>query len=498
MITVVSIEFALLIAAALTLLSVLASKLSDRLAVPALLLFLLIGILAGSEGVGGIYFDNYQAAKSIGIVALIFIIFLGGIDTSWKSIKPIILPGIVLSTFGVFFTALIVGFFATMILKFTLIEGLLLGAIVSSTDAAAVFSVLRSRKISLKRNLKPLLEFESGSNDPMAVFLTIGLLNILVKTNMAPLDIALSFILDMGIGAVMGFLMAKVTVATINRVKLEYEGLYPVLTISLVLLTYAVTTLLKGNGFLAVYILGLFLSREDFAHKRTLIRFHEGIGWLMQIIMFLTLGLLVFPSEIVPIFKTGLLIAGILIVLARPLSIFICLAPFKFSLAEKLMISWVGLRGAVPVILATFPLLAGIPQAHTIFNIVFFAVLTSVLLQGTSIPLIAKLLKVQAPFDARRRFPIEFDQMEGINASLENIIVPYHSATNGKAIFELKVPPKALIVLVSRKEKFIIPSGSTAIEGGDVLLVLASDQDFKTLQLIFSKPKDDKKPHAIA
>lgn len=494
----VSIELVLLIAAVLTLLSVLASKLSDRLAVPALLLFLVIGILAGSEGIGGIYFDNFQAAKSIGIVALIFIIFLGGIDTSWRSIKPVIAPGIVLSTLGVLLTALVVGLFATLILKFTFFEGLLLGAIVSSTDAAAVFSILRSRKISLKRNLKPLLEFESGSNDPMAVFLTIGFLNILTKANLTPFDIALSFTLDMGIGALMGYLMAKISVVMINRVKLEYEGLYPVLTISLILLTYAVTTLLKGNGFLAVYILGLLLSREDFAHKRTLVRFHEGIGWLMQIIMFLTLGLLVFPSEIVPIFKSGFLIAAILIILARPLSMFICLLPFKFSIPEKLMISWVGLRGAVPIILATFPLLAGIPQAHAIFNIVFFVVLTSVLIQGTSIPFIAKLLKVQAPFDARKRFPIEFDQMEGINASLENVIVPYNSAANGKAIFELKVPPKALIVLISRKEKFIIPSGSTAIEGGDILLALASEQDFKALQQIFSKLKDEKKPHATA
>lgn len=486
------IEFLILIAAALTLLSVLASKISDRLAVPALLLFLLIGMAAGCEGIGGIYFNNYHIAKFIGIVALIFIIFLGGIDTSWKAIKPVIGPGIVLSTLGVLLTAFIVGVFAVVILKFTLIEGLLMGAIVSSTDAAAVFSVLRSRRISLRRNLKPLLELESGSNDPMAVFLTVGLLSILTRTNNTFFSVAVSFLLDMGLGAFIGYSMARITVATINRVKLEYEGLYPVLTISLVLLTYAIATLVKGNGFLAVYILGLFLSRSDFAHKRTLVRFHEGIAWLMQIIMFLTLGLLVTPTEIVPIVGKGLLIATILIFLARPISIFLCLAPFKFSLPEKGMISWVGLRGAVPIILATFPLLADIPQAQTMFNIVFFVVLTSVLLQGTSIPFVAKLLKVQAPYDARKRFPIEFDQTEGMDAFLENIIVPYNSVVVKKAIFELKVPPRALIVLISRNEKFIIPSGSTLIEGGDVLLILANEKDFKALQHTVAKLSEEK------
>jgi cell volume regulation protein A len=478
----IAIETILLWVAVLILVSVLASKLSDRYAVPALLLFLGIGILAGSEGVGGIYFNDYWTAKSTGILALIFIIFSGGLNTTWKSVRPLFLPGLLLSTMGVLMTAIVVGLFAMSILKFSLFEGLLLGAIVSSTDASAVFSVLRLRKISLKGHLKPLLELESGSNDPMAVFLTIGFLEIITSRVSSVINLLPLFVLDMGIGLVMGYLIARASIVLINKIKLEYEGLYPVLTIALVLLTYALTTSLRGNGFLAVYLLGLMMSRSDFVNKRLLVRFHEGLGWLMQIAMFLTLGLLVVPSQIMPVIKSGLLIAAVLIFLARPVSVFLCLMPFKFRFAEKIMVSWVGLRGAVPIILATFPLLAGITQAHTIFNVVFFVALASVLVQGTSIPFVSRLLGVNAPFDSRKRYPIEFEQTGGIDASLTDMIVPYDSSVVGSKIAQIKIPLKALIVLISRGDKFIVPNGSTVIEGGDVFLVLANDHDFKSLQ----------------
>ncbi|RJP29090.1 MAG: potassium/proton antiporter [Candidatus Omnitrophota bacterium] len=481
-----TVETIILWAAALTLVSVLASKLSDRFALPALLLFLIIGMLAGSEGIGGIYFDDYVVAKSIGIIALIFIIFSGGLDTSWKSVRPLFVPGLVLSTAGVLITAVVVGVLAMVILKFSLLEGLLLGSIVSSTDAAAVFNVLRSRRISLKGNLRPLLELESGSNDPMAVFLTIGCIGLLTTADSSIISLIPSFTLNMGVGLLIGYLMSKVSVTLINKIKLEYEGLYSVLTIALVLLTYAGTTLVKGNGFLAVYSLGLMMSRGDFANKRTIVRFYEGVAWLMQIAMFLTLGLLVFPSRIIPIMGVGLLIATILIFLARPISVFLCLMPFKFNLAEKTMISWVGLRGAVPIILATFPLLSGIVQAHAIFNIVFFVVLTSVLIQGTSIPLMSKILGVNVPLDVRKKYPIDFEYAEGIDASLTDLIVPYNSGTVGQTIAAINIPPKALIVLISREDKFIVPNGSTVIEGGDVFLVLANEEDLRILQRTLS------------
>ncbi len=476
------IEIILLWVAVLIFVSVVSSKLSDRFAIPVLLLFLTIGILAGSEGIGKIYFNNAQAAKSIGIVALIFIIFSGGFDTNWKETKPIVGPGIILSTLGVLLTALITGYFAIYILKFSFLEGMLLGSIVSSTDAAAVFTILRSKRIGLKKPLQPLLEFESGSNDPMAVFLTVGFISLLTIKNMSITALIPQFILDMSMGGVIGYLMARFTVFFLNRLKLEYEGLYPVIMISLVLLTYVTAVFLKGNGFLAVYIAGLMLGQAEFPNKKMIMKFHNGLAWLMQIAMFVTLGLLVYPSHIVPLIGKGLLLTILLMVIARPLSVFFCLLPFKVSNRKKAMVAWVGLRGSVPIILATFPFMAGIPQADTIFNIVFFVVVASVFIQGASIPIVSKILKLDAPLSNRKKYPIEFEKVEGIDAELTDVIVPYNSWAAGKKIMDLKTPEKCLIMLISRGEKFIIPAGPTVIEGGDVLLVLANDTDLKLLQ----------------
>jgi len=476
------IENILLWIAVLMFVSVVSSKLSDRFAIPALLLFLIIGMLAGSEGIGGLYFDNAQLAKSLGIVALIFIIFSGGLDTNWKDTKAVVWPGVVLSTAGVLLTAIITGFFAIYILKFSFLEGMLLGSIVSSTDAAAVFSILRSKRISLKQPLKPLLEFESGSNDPMAVFLTVGFISILTLKNMSILALIPRFFLDMSMGALIGYLMARFIVFFINRLKLYYEGLYPVIMISLVLLTYVIAVFLKGNGILAVYLVGLMLGQAEFPNKRMIVRFHDGLAWLMQIAMFVTLGLLVFPSHIVPLIGAGLLLTLLLMVVARPVSVLLCLLPFKISIRKKAMVAWVGLRGSVPIILATFPFMAGIPQADTIFNIVFFIVIASVLIQGTSIPVISKMLKLDAPWTNRISYPLEFEKTEGIDAELTDIIVPYDSEVAGKMIRDLNIPEKCLIMLISRNDKFIIPSGTTVIESGDVLLVLANEMDLSILQ----------------
>jgi potassium/hydrogen antiporter len=477
-----AIENILLLISGLTLLSVIASKLSDRFAIPTLLFFLVIGMLAGSEGIGGISFNDPWLAKSIGIIALIFIIFSGGIDTNWKDIRPIVYQGALLSTAGVFITAIVIAFFSTLILKFSFLQGFLLGAIISSTDAAAVFNVLNSKHIGLKSPLKPLLEFESGSNDPMAVFLTLSALNILTSPKMSIVSLIPKFALDMCGGAIIGYLMAMFSIFVIRRLKLEYEGIYPVLTISLVLLTYSLAEILKCNGFLAVYLVGLIMGKHDFLNKKIIMRFHDGLAWLMQITMFLTLGLLVFPSHIFPVIGSSLLLAIVLMVLARPISVFICLSPFRMQMGKKMMIAWIGLRGAVPIVLATFPLLAGIPQAETIFNTVFFVVITSVLIQGTSIPLLSKLLKVDAPFTNKRHYPIEFEKAEGMDAELTDVIVPYNSTAAGKRIVDLNIPEKCLIMLISRQDKFIIPAGPTVIDSGDVLLVLANKEDLTLLQ----------------
>ncbi len=470
-------EYIIIGASILLLLSVLVSKISDRLGIPALLLFLILGMLAGADGPGGIYFDDPALAQFVGVVALVLILFSGGLDTEWKRVRSVLKEGLLLSTLGVFITALVVGFFAAVLLDFSLVEGLLLGSIVSSTDAAAVFSVLGSKGISLKSKLKSLLELESGSNDPMAIFLTVGLIRLITQPNSSPLSLIGLFIQQMLIGAVLGYGLGKVMLFLVNHLKLGYEGLYPVLTLSLVFLTFGLTDILGGSGFLAVYLAGIVLGHHDFIHKRSLLRFHDGLAWLMQIAMFLTLGLLVFPSRLVSIMGIGLLITGFLMVVARPLGVMVSLWSSAFNWREKTFLSWVGLRGAVPIILATFPLLARIPQADLIFNVIFFIVLTSVLFQGTSIPLLARRLGVEEQA-ARRVYPIGYTPMRGLKGELKELAVPPHSYMAGKAIVELGLPPNFLIILIARDHEFVLPSGGTMLQGGDTLLVLADRKSF--------------------
>ncbi len=469
-------ETYIIITSLLLLLSILASKISDRFGIPALLVFLILGMLAGSEGIGGIYFDNHTLAQSVGVVALSLILFSSGLSTQWQSVRPIFAWGFILSTFGVIITALVVGLFATMVLGFTLKEGLLLGAIVSSTDAAAVFSILRSKGISLKGRLRPLLEFESGSNDPMAVLLTIGMIQVITQPDASlPGSIRL-FFLQMSLGVLFGYVMGWCIPFLVNRLKLGYEGLYTVLTLALALFTYSLTNMLGGNGFLAVYLAGIIAGNSSLIHKRSLLHFHDGLAWLMQITMFLTLGLLVFPSHLVPLMGVSLLIAACLMFVARPLAIFLSLLPSPFTLREKTFISWVGLRGSVPIILATFPLLAGIPQAEMIFNVIFFVVLTSVILQGTSIQRVAKWLGVDAPLQEQRIYPIEFNPDSGFKSELNDLIIPAGSKVVGKKLVELRLPPNSLIVLIVRGKEYILPSGATSLAEGDTLLILA-DRD---------------------
>lgn len=482
-----SIDHILVAASILLLLSVLASKASAKLGIPALLLFLVIGMLAGSDGPGGIYFDDAHLAQSLGVVALALILFSGGLDTEWASVRPVLLKGLALSTAGVLITAVLVGLFARVVLGFSLLEGVLLGAIVSATDAAAVFSVLRARSLGLKGHVRPLLELESGSNDPMAVFLTTGLIGIMTQPEARWFSLIPMFIQQMALGAALGYAIGKLMILIINRLALEFEGLYPVLTLSLILLTYGATAELGGNGFLAVYIAGLVMGKNDFIHKRSVMRFHDGLAWLMQIAMFLALGLLVFPSHLLPIVGLGLLASLFLMLVARPVSVLVTLAFSGMRLNEKLMISWVGLRGAVPIVLATFPLLARMPKAEMIFDLVFFIVLTSILLQGTSIPLFAKWLKLEAPV-REKVHPLELERTAGIKSELVDVEVPSSSSVIGKQIVGAGFPKGALIVLIGRGDEFIVPNGGTVIELGDRLLMLADEEDLsKTRSIVESE-----------
>lgn len=387
----------LLVSSVLLLLSILAWKISNRLGIPALLLFLGIGMLAGSDGPGGIYFDNALVAQSVGVIALAFILFAGGLDTEWKVVRPALGGALALSTIGVLLTAAIVGIFSVFLLRVSFLEGLLLGAIISATDAAAVFSVLGARNLNLSGKLIPLLELESGTNDPMAVFLTIGITNLLANPHESVFTLLLLFVQQMGIGAIFGLLLGLMAIYLIGRFNLEEAALYPVLTIAIVLLTYGLTATLGGSGFLAVYIVGVLLGNSSVQRVNRLSRFHDSLAWLMQITMFLILGLLVFPSHFPAVFVSGLLITVIAIFIARPASVLITLLFVKMSVREKLFVSWVGLRGAVPIVLATFPFLAGLPRAPFVFDLVFFVVFASVLLQGATVPLAARWFGVITP-----------------------------------------------------------------------------------------------------
>jgi len=472
-------ENILLIGSILLLLSIVASKTSGKFGVPALVIFLTVGMLAGSDGIGGIQFNDPNMAQSLGVIALTFILFSGGLETKWKNIKPVLWKGITLSTLGVLLTALTVGVFISTVFNFTLTEGLLIGSIVSSTDAAAVFSILRSKNMGLKNNISPLLELESGSNDPMAYFLTIGITFMLVHPGTSFASLIPLFFQQMIIGAVAGFLLGKFMAWLMNTIKLDYEGLYPVLTLGLVIFTYSITNFLNGNGFLAVYLAAIILGNEKFIHKKSIFRFYDGQAWLMQIVMFLTLGLLVFPKQVLPFAGTGLLIALFLVFIARPIAVFICLLPFKMKNNERLLVSWVGLRGAVPIVFATYPLIYHVEKSPLIFNIVFFIVLTSVMLQGTTIPVIAKWLHLFEPL----KKDAELLPVESLPVALKNEIfetgIKANSNAIGKQIFQLKIPESSIIVLIKRAGKFIQPDGATKIQQGDHLLITFENETDK-------------------
>lgn len=475
----------LLISATLLLLSIFSSKLSSRFGIPVLLLFIGIGMLVGSDGLAWIYFDNYQLAQYLGIISLIYILFSGGLETRWRKIRPIIGPGIALSTVGVLVSTVVVGAFVSWLLDFSFLEGILLGAIVSSTDAAAVFSVLRSKALGFKYRLKELMEFESGTNDPMAIFLAIGVIQLLTQPAFGWSNMILMFVSQMTVGLVAGYCLGKATTWIINKINLEYDGLYPVLTLALVPLIYSATDLFGGSGFLAVYIAGLVLGNSNFIHQRSLINFFDGMGWLMQITMFLTLGLLVFPSQLLAVSASGLLVALVLILIARPVSVFVSLLFNRLKFRAKVMVAWTGLRGAVPIIMATFPLSAGLKNAELIFSIVFFVVLTSVLIQGPFIPLIARWLRVDSPIVPKTKFPIEFEPSVDTKSALKEIMVDEQNAMVGKKVIDLNFPDDALIVIINREGKFLVPRGTTELKAFDKLLVLAKKDQFNHIKKLF-------------
>lgn len=473
------IEQVLFLCAVLLLGSIVASKTSGRVGVPSLLLFLGVGMLVGSDGLGWIHFDNPKQAQFIGNVALVFILFSGGLDTRWDSIRPVLWKGISLSTVGVLLTAVIVGVAVPWFTSLSWKEGLLLGAIISSTDAPAVFTILRSKGVGLRGNLRPLLELESGSNDPMAYLLTTAALQLYTgfDSSAGYWSLGLLFVQQMAIGALAGWAMGVLATRLVNRMQLDFEGLYPVLLLALVLLTFSGTQLIGGNGFLAVYLAGIVMGNRSFVHKKSLLQFYDGQAWLVQIIMFLVLGLLVFPKQLIPVISSGLLISLVLILVARPIAVLAALAPFRMAFTKRLMIAWVGLRGAVPIVLATYPMVAGIEGSGLIFNLVFFVVLTSVAVQGTTLPLVARLLKVQRPVAARGRTPFDVEISPETRGTQVIIDVPKGSPAVGKSLMKLGLPRGTLVAMVRRGEAWIAPAGSTVLLGGDRLTAITGVPD---------------------
>ncbi len=476
----------ILVSALMFLIASISSKIARRLGIPALLIFLFIGILFGSDGLGFMYFDNNYAAQFIGVIALCYILFMGGLSIDFKEMRPVIWDGISLASTGVFVTAIITGFLGYYFLNFDLYICILIGAIVSSTDAAAVFGILRSKDINLAKNLKPLLEFESGSNDPMAVFLTISAISLVSGEAGSIGNFVFMFFKQMILGIIIGYIAAKLAVKLINKIHLEYNGLYVVLTIAIVIFTYSFSQITGGNGFMSVYICALTMSVSKFVHKKMLIKFHDGIAWLMQIIMFLILGLSVSVKELYIEAKPSLILTFILVFISRPLAVFLSLAFSKYSFREKMFISWVGLKGAAPIILATFPLLANISGAREIFNIIFFVVIISVIIQGTTIPLFVKLLKVDTPYRPELSSPFEFEEGES-SKHLFKFQISENSPVINKTTKDLKLPPNTLITMISREGDYLIPNGNTKYEECDIVFILSDFENESNLKDIFDR-----------
>ena len=448
-------ENILLIGSILLFVSIVVSKTGYRFGIPTLLVFLLVGMLFGSDGLG-LQFHDAGEAQFIGMMALSIILFSGGMDTKYSDIKPVLPQGILLSTFGVLLTTIFTGFFIYWISGFSnvsitmsLMTAMLLAATMSSTDSASVFNILRSQSMNLKHNLRPMLELESGSNDPMAYMLTIVLIQFITSAGMGADDILISFLIQFAVGGTSGFLLGKLAVAIINKIDLKNQSLYPILLLSFIFFTFTMTDLCKGNGYLAVYIAGMMVGNARIVNRKEIATFMNGMTWLFQIIM---------------------------IVLARPLSVLLCLLPFKkMNINSRLFISWVGLRGAVPIIFATYPVVADVPGSTQIFNIVFFITILSLVVQGTTISWMAKLLHLDTPLEKTGNdFGVEIP--EEINTDLRDIVLTEEMLAKGNRLMDMNLPKGMLVMLVKRGNEFMIPNGSLQLHAGDKLLIISESK----------------------
>ena len=475
-------ENVLLIGAVIWFISILLSKTGYKFGVPVLLVFLLIGMLLGVDGLG-IKFDNYKYAQIIGMVALTIILFSGGMDTKFSEIKPILGAGATLSTLGVLLTTLFTGVFIygishafSHVIQIPLTLALLLAATMSSTDSATVFNILRSQKMGLRNNLQPLLEFESGSNDPMAYMLTIVMIQIIQggggSTDVNAWGIVLNFVMQFGFGLLFGYLLGRLCVWIINKIDLQNKSLYPILMLSFIFFTFSFTNLFNGNGYLAVYVAGIVMGNSKLAENKSISSFLDGIVWLVQIVMFLVLGMLVNPQEMFKIALPALIVGVFVILVGRPLSVFLCLLPFKgIAKRSRIFISWVGLRGAAPIIFATYPMVAEVPGASFIFNMVFFITLTSLIIQGTTITKVADWLRLSlVKDDGPENFGVDIP--EELNTILQQQVVKDEAYLK-----DYPLPEGTLVMIVERRNKYIVPNGQLFLKKGDKLLLISARHD---------------------
>ena len=495
------VEFFLLILSLLFFVSIFADKIGYKYGVPALLLFLVVGMFFGSSGMASVFGSgrgmdiDVENAQAISTIAMSIILFTGGMETKLSDIKSVLAPGITLATLGVLLTCVITGViiyyifgWINAVASVSIWLALLMAATMSSTDSASVFSILRTNGIGLKHNLRPLLELESGANDPMAYVLTTTLIGVVINTHsivglaeqVTVLPIIQNIAIQLVMGTVLGLAFGEGLVQLMRRVKLGNEALYPIMILTACIFIFAVTYYLQGNTYLAVYVGGLVIGNNKFTRKRQTRSFFNGLAWLSQLVMFLMLGLMVKLPELLN-YKTWLpclIISVVMIFISRPLSVWLCMLPFQhYHTRDKVMLSWVGLKGAVPIIFAVMCKAQGVPFADMIFNVVFLCTLVSLLVQGTTLTWMANKLDLATPGEEVRSLEhFDMDLPDEIQSSAREVEVTDHMLTAGNTLREIKIPPKTLIIMVRRGEDFFVPTGSSALQAGDQLLVI-SDKD---------------------
>ncbi len=484
------------LAAVLFLASILATVVTPRLGIPLLLVFLIVGMLAGEDGPGGIQFNNYALANLAATAALAVVLFDGGMRTRIHSFRVGLRPALSLATVGVLVTAGITGALAAWLLDLSLAEGLLIGAIVGSTDAAAVFSLLHSRAVSLNQRVSAALEIESGTNDPMAVFLTLALvLYVQAPAQFGASDALWMLLMQMTLGAAAGLAGGWLLVQALNRLPLA-ESLYPLLALFGGLLIFGITALLGGSGFLAVYLAGLLLGNRTVRAAAGIRRFHDGIAWMSQIGMFVILGLLVTPSKLVPLIVPGLILSLALIGVARPLAVALSLLPFRFPLREQVYIAWVGLRGSVPIVLATYPWLAGLDNAELFFDIAFFIVLVSLVVQGSTVATFARLLGLQVPATSARIHRVDLDLPGQSGFEVVSYRVASNSRLTGTPPRTLPLPEPARVICIARGGRVLGAREWGQLQPGDYISLLAAQAQLPALDRLFESAQEPTEPAA--